>query len=148
MTTTEQIDHPVHYQTAAGIEAIEVMERYGLGPHLFVAMKHLLRAGKKGDVLTDLRKADWYMTRMFGRDVSAFENRYDAEFWCAPDEVVKAFALSGHHAEAVRNILLAAEFEEGSAAVRNHLALAFRALNAAIADAEAGSSVTTGRGCE
>jgi hypothetical protein len=139
--STEVVDHPALYQSECGIEAIEVMERYGLGPHLFVAMKHLLRAGKKGDVLTDLKKADWYMTRLFGRtNVAAFELHCDAEGWRSPDEIVESFALTGNHAEAVRRILLAAaEYDEDTPAT-GHLAQAYRALGGAIAEAEAAAA--------
>jgi hypothetical protein len=137
--TTEIIDHPPHYQTDSGIEAIEVMERYGLGPHLFVAMKHLLRAGKKGDVLTDLKKADWYMSRLFTWDgVALCDGAYSAEDSISPDAVVAAFGLTGAHADAVAHILRAAEAgDEAPDQQRNHLALAFRALSSAITEAEA-----------
>jgi hypothetical protein len=106
---TETVDHPEHYQTPAGIEAIEVMERYGLGPHLFVAMKHLLRAGRKGDRLTDLRKAKWYVDRRGAFSVPVFvgEQLY-ADGWKSPADVVEAFGIKGSHARAVVCILAAA----------------------------------------
>lgn len=59
----EQVDHPSHYQTAAGLEAIDVVEAFGLGFCLGNAIKYVLRAGKKRDALTDLRKARWYLDR-------------------------------------------------------------------------------------
>lgn len=60
---SEAVDHPAHYQSAAGIEAIDVIEGFGLGFNDGNAVKYLLRAGKKGDRLTDLRKAAWYLAR-------------------------------------------------------------------------------------
>lgn len=58
----EVIDHPPHY-VAAGIEAIDVIEAYELSFRLGNAVKYLLRAGRKGDRLEDLRKARWYLER-------------------------------------------------------------------------------------
>lgn len=59
----EQVDHPAHYQTASGLEAIDVIEAFELGFLLGNAVKYVLRAGKKRDALTDLRKARWYLDR-------------------------------------------------------------------------------------
>mgnify|MGYP002682405862 CR=1 FL=1 len=56
------VDHPAHYM-GDGIEAIDVIEQYGLGMHLGNAMKYLLRAGRKGEAATDRAKAGWYMGR-------------------------------------------------------------------------------------
>lgn len=62
----DMVNHPQHYVTKAGIEAIDVIEQYGLGYHLGNAIKYLLRAGRKGDATaaeTDLAKALWYIKR-------------------------------------------------------------------------------------
>lgn len=46
------------------MQAIEVMEDWGLGCHLSSAVKYLLRAGKKTrNPATDLEKATWYLER-------------------------------------------------------------------------------------
>jgi hypothetical protein len=108
----ETINHPPHYQTAAGIEAINVMEGYNLGPHLFIAMKHLLRAGKKGDLLEDLRKAQWYVTRalewgngFWHNEVEYYDPRPYAEKVSIVD-VLKAFGIGRTaHQMAVQTIL-------------------------------------------
>jgi hypothetical protein len=109
---TETIDHPPHYQTSAGIEAIDVMEGYNLGPHLFIAMKHLLRAGKKGDALEDLRKAGWYVARALAWGNGFWHNEfeyYDPLDYAAKvpvATVLKAFGIeSTAHALAVQTIL-------------------------------------------
>lgn len=58
------VDHPNHYGGGSNpCEAIKVIEAHGLGFHLGNAVKYLLRAGKKGDALEDLRKARWYIDR-------------------------------------------------------------------------------------
>lgn len=56
------VNHPAHYNVK-GIEAIDVIEAYGLGFHLGNAVKYILRAGRKDMGDTDLRKARWYLDR-------------------------------------------------------------------------------------
>ncbi|MFJ5066551.1 DUF3310 domain-containing protein [Kitasatospora sp. NPDC088556] len=56
--SSDPVNHPDHY-TWLPIEAIEITRHFD-----FVrgnALKYLLRAGRKGDVLQDLRKARWYL---------------------------------------------------------------------------------------
>lgn len=60
-----EVDHPQHY-SAGGIEAIDVIESFGLGFNLGNVVKYLLRAGRKGNGLIDLEKASWYLTREIG----------------------------------------------------------------------------------
>lgn len=57
------IDHPDHYQSAGGIEVIDVIDAFGLNFNLGNAVKYILRAGKKGDAREDLGKACWYLKR-------------------------------------------------------------------------------------
>lgn len=56
------VDHPAHYAgNAKGIECIDVVEELS-----FLrgnAIKYLWRAGAKGDLVQDLRKAIWYIER-------------------------------------------------------------------------------------
>ncbi len=103
----ELVNSPSHYQTSVGYEAADVLDAYGLGPHLWNAGKYLLRAGKKGgaDKETDLRKADWYVKR-------AIRN---APLCCAGGQrdgrgltihrVVADFSLDGPVADAVTALL-------------------------------------------
>lgn len=58
----DAVDHPPHYQ-AGGLEAIDVIEAFGLNFRLGNAVKYLLRAGRKGDAKTDIAKARWYIDR-------------------------------------------------------------------------------------
>ncbi|MEO2046460.1 MAG: DUF3310 domain-containing protein [Pirellulales bacterium] len=60
------VNHPPHY-SQGGIECIDVIEAYELGYHLGNATKYILRAGRKDDVVQDLRKAVWYLNREIGR---------------------------------------------------------------------------------
>lgn len=58
----EAVNHPAHY-TSGGMEAIDVIESFDLGFSLGNAVKYILRAGRKGDRLEDLKKARWYIER-------------------------------------------------------------------------------------
>lgn len=63
-TKVEAVNHPAHYGGADNpYEAIKVIEAWGLGFCLGNTVKYLSRAGKKGDALEDLRKAQWYLNR-------------------------------------------------------------------------------------
>jgi hypothetical protein len=58
----EAVNHPAHYQQG-GIEAIDVIEAWGLNFCLGNTVKYIARAGRKGEMLEDLRKAAWYLNR-------------------------------------------------------------------------------------
>jgi hypothetical protein len=61
---SEKVDHPAHYGGADNpYEAIKVIEAWGLGFCLGNTVKYIARAGKKGDLLEDLKKARWYLDR-------------------------------------------------------------------------------------
>ncbi len=63
----EAVNHPAHYGGADNpYEAIKVIEAWSLGFNLGNAVKYISRAGKKGDVLEDLKKARWYLDREIG----------------------------------------------------------------------------------
>lgn len=69
----EQVDHPEHYQ--GSIECIDYIASLGLaeGFCLGNTIKYIHRRGKKdGDVLTNLKKAkwylDWYVNHLEGQD--------------------------------------------------------------------------------
>jgi hypothetical protein len=58
----DPVDHPSHYQ-GKGLEAITVIEAFGLGFSLGNTIKYILRAEHKGNKLQDLKKALWYLNR-------------------------------------------------------------------------------------
>jgi len=73
---TSAVDHPPHYQTDSGLEAIDVIEAFFPDNyHLGNVFKYLARAGKKDDAVQDLCKARWYLERAIGR-LEADESRY------------------------------------------------------------------------
>jgi hypothetical protein len=81
---TDLVNHPPHYK-ANGIEAIDVIEAFGLGFHLGNVTKYVLRSGRKLPLhqdqdnvavgfksrLDDLRKAQWYLAREIERETKA-----------------------------------------------------------------------------
>lgn len=61
---SDSVNHPDHYQTRSGLEAVDVIEAFFPDdPHLSHAAKYLLRAGKKGPLVEDLRKSMWWIGR-------------------------------------------------------------------------------------
>jgi len=63
---SDSVERPKHYTShPTGIECIEIVEH--LSFNIGNAMKYLWRAGLKGDVLEDLRKAKWYVEREIAR---------------------------------------------------------------------------------
>lgn len=63
----EHVNHPSHYQSDNGIEAIDAIYA-ALGIKGLIdfchgnAMKYLMRAKKKGSYIQDIKKAHWYLT--------------------------------------------------------------------------------------
>lgn len=63
----DNVNHPSHYASESGLEAIEVIEAF-FHENAFLAntFKYIARAGKKGGEakrLEDLKKARWYLER-------------------------------------------------------------------------------------
>ena len=57
------VNHPVHYNKGK-YETIDVIEDWKLGFHVGNAVKYLSRAEHKGNLIEDLKKANWYITRV------------------------------------------------------------------------------------
>jgi hypothetical protein len=59
-----QVNHPSHYGGENNeYEAIKVIEAWQLDFWLGNAVKYICRAGKKDDMVQDLKKAKWYIER-------------------------------------------------------------------------------------
>lgn len=75
---TNNVNHPQHYQLSNGIETIDVIMG-ALGDRGYKAfcrgnaLKYLCRAGKKGLITDDLRKAAWYLDA----EIKAYEEADD-----------------------------------------------------------------------
>ena len=63
---SDPVNHPAHY-CLGGVEVIDAIEAWELSYHLGNVVKYVARAKHKGDELTDLRKARWYLDRYIGR---------------------------------------------------------------------------------
>ena len=66
----EVVDHPPHYNIG-GLEVIDAIEAWDLGFHAGNVIKYVARAGRKGGVLVDLKKAQWYLVRLIAREEAA-----------------------------------------------------------------------------
>lgn len=61
---TDMVNHPPHYQTADGLEAIDVIKAYFKDNYnLGQVFKYIARSDKKWDPLEDLKKARWYLDK-------------------------------------------------------------------------------------
>lgn len=58
----DPINRPLHYQ-GNGMQAIDVIEAFGLNFRLGNVIKYVLRADNKSCRTDDLRKAAWYLQR-------------------------------------------------------------------------------------
>lgn len=58
---SDQVIRPDHYQGKGGLQVIDVIDAFGLGFSLGNVVKYVLRAGHKGDKITDLEKAIEYL---------------------------------------------------------------------------------------
>ena len=64
----EAVNHPEHYGGSDNpYEAIKVIEAWQLPFSLGNVIKYVSRAGKKGNKLEDLKKAQWYLNREIER---------------------------------------------------------------------------------
>jgi len=58
----EKINHPDHYK-GKRFEVIDIIQDYELGFYLGNAIKYILLAGKKDDMIIDFQKAIWYLEK-------------------------------------------------------------------------------------
>ena len=60
----ETVNHPAHYGGEHNpYEVLKVIEAWQLGFHLGTVVKYIGRAGKKHNLLEDLKKAQFYLNR-------------------------------------------------------------------------------------
>jgi len=59
----DPINNPSHYAEGRQFEPIDVIEDWELNFRLANTVKYISRAGRKKDILEDLRKARWYLDR-------------------------------------------------------------------------------------
>lgn len=63
---TDMVNHPKHYTDhPTGIECIDIVEHMNFNRG--AAIKYIWRAGKKHNVIEDLKKAQWFIGREIAR---------------------------------------------------------------------------------
>ena len=67
----DMINHPPHYKRG-GMEVIDVIEAFRLNFRLGNVVKYILRSDAKGNLLEDLKKAEWYLRR----EISEIEGQH------------------------------------------------------------------------
>lgn len=68
--SSDPVNSPSHYKIG-GIETIDFIEAKDLGYNLGNVVKYVTRAHHKGELLQDLKKAQWYLNR----EVSKLEEK-------------------------------------------------------------------------
>lgn len=70
----EAVNHPQHYGVEDNLyEAIKVIEAWKLDFCLGNTVKYISRAGKKDNIVQDLKKAKWYLERKINQLEEASE---------------------------------------------------------------------------
>jgi len=78
----DTINHPPHY-TFGKFEVIDVLEDwFPHTPLLWQVGKYIARAGRKGDELTDLKKAKFYLDRYITQKENSNESKFRPNQGC------------------------------------------------------------------
>ncbi len=79
ITKPDMVNHPPHYITESGIEAIDVIEAFELGFKDGNCVKYVLRHKRKASPLEDLKKARWYLDRYIAEIEAAMTQKTEQE---------------------------------------------------------------------
>lgn len=88
----ETVNHPSHYQSKSGLEAIDVIEAFCdelNGIEAFCtgnALKYLCRWKSKNGI-EDLKKAQWYINRLI-EHVETSDDIKEPSIVCTPDDII------------------------------------------------------------
>ena len=96
-----------HYSKGRTIQPIRVIENWLLCHHLACVVKYSARAGRKGPILEDLKKAEWYLMREVARYYRQFNKCHFSLIETTPInpiEVTKDWELPFHLGEALKAI--------------------------------------------
>lgn len=112
------INNPDHYQSDK-IETIDIIEAFKLNFRLGNVVKYILRSGKKGNRLEDLKKAQWYLNREIEKE--ATEKQEQADKLQAYERLAQKYNSTDvvniqtdyHSAERVRQAIIHADETEG-----------------------------------
>jgi len=98
---------PDYYTKGRHFQPIQVIEAWLLCHHLSSVVKYISRAGRKGPVLEDLKKAQWYLVRELARYQKRFNKCHFALIETMPINVIdvaKDWGLSFHLGETLKAI--------------------------------------------
>jgi hypothetical protein len=111
--TYHPVTKPRHYHGASGLQAIDVVEAWGLAEnhYLATALCYVIRAERKGGT-EDLAKARWYLERELAR-VPDKRKRGSTNPHITTALVIEDFALTPNLANAVTAIYCAGVWEQG-----------------------------------
>lgn len=131
---SDTVNHPKHYQSEGGIEAIDVIEAMvGIEGHAANAIKYILRHQAKGKPAEDLAKARWYVMRLQTSSVRVSPRPELGDTYLR--HVLTAFGLNGNPALALISLTLALR-SVAEDRYRRELELFSHSLYAAIAQLE------------
>ncbi|MFW0120307.1 DUF3310 domain-containing protein [Rothia sp. P5764] len=134
---TDLINHPPHYtQHPSGIESIKIAQMGGF--NLGNAIKYLYRHEHKGDPISDLKKARFYLQRLTELDAIQIEliNSHDTQGAINQiQEVLKHEPANTplHHALRLLQTII---FSAGSPSIQIHGPKAVQAINQKLTDLE------------
>ncbi len=122
---SDPVHHPAHYKSEGGMEVIDVIENFGLGFRLGNTVKYILRAGKKGNRLEDLKKARWYLDREIAKEEASAGQQPTHTFFGKPvatpmtkeeaEEFKRRWQSGEFNRQGIRPVIVSAE------EVRQHL---------------------------
>ena len=96
----DMVNKPPHYKDTSGIECKEITCHRKMPFSLGNAIKYLYRAGSKGDLLEDLKKAEWYLRVAYLNDETVPEEvirRLREVAAVRKTEAGRALNLISHH---------------------------------------------------
>ncbi len=76
----DPVTKPAHYTEDREHETIDVIEDWNLDYHLGNVVKYISRAGRKGSLLEDLKKADFFLHRRLDIEYEREEERAKREW--------------------------------------------------------------------
>jgi hypothetical protein len=96
----DPINNPSHYAEGRQFEPIDVIEDWELNFRLANTVKYISRAGRKKDILEDLRKARWYLDREIQHLEVGQTSNYVADDQSFYDDVLTYYGQSVDEKEA------------------------------------------------
>jgi hypothetical protein len=94
---SDKIKHPSHYAEGRKYEPKDVIRDWGLNFNLGSAVKYISRAGRKDDIVQDLKKAQQFI--QFEIDAIETERQIEAKFGTLEDALEWALEIIRKYCE-------------------------------------------------